>query len=782
MREPAPEVSTAGTVVTAGPTGPPPVGPAAGTPHTATGTKDPVPATDAPPDAPAAGHQPPAGAVRPAPRRTDRLGTGFWALFAAMFVANLGSGITTVAFPWLAADLTRDPLLLAGVGVAAELPWLLFSLPAGVLVDRYEHRRLISSTHLGRALVVGLLAVVLFADVASIWVVYLVAFTIGALTVLNENATQTILPRIVRPSQLNRANSNLVLADTTGGVFLGPAIGGLLLTVAVTLPFAVDAALYLLAAGLILLVTASARKAAPATGAATAPPVGTAPGPVPAAGATAGAAEATATTEATPGTDPAAAPAGRSLRTEMAQGARYFWNHHVLRQLGIFLGLLNLASAIILGTQVLFAQEILNLNAAQYGVLFAVGAVGAAAGAGLAPMLESRLGARRVLLLTLFGNSAVSLTIGFTSSALLVAFALTVGAGLAVVWNVVTISYRQRIVPEHMLGRVNSIYRLLAWGPLSVGSLIGGLVVKLGEPLLSRESALRAPLFLSGALTAVLICYALIRLRDGIWSRDRNAVYGPDDPTSEEEDGMAEDQLTDERPGGTAPPAPAFGGTGGADRPVLKTLISVNVLIAVAGLVMIGLEEGLTPAAAIWDGVSPLHLATEMNGPAVDRGEVWRLVSSMFVHYGLAHLVANMVMLGLAGWKLEPLLGSRRFLELYLLSGLGAGIATYLFTHDALTAGASGANFGVFAALLLVCLKLRRRSVLAIVLLAFGVVTTFAIPGMAIAAHIAGLLVGTVVAAGYALPTGDRRDRLQAAVPVGTLVVLLLVAVVALLL
>ncbi|MEV7229938.1 MFS transporter [Polymorphospora sp. NPDC051019] len=763
MREPAPEVSSGGTAVAPGPAGPPPAGP--GTPDPVTSTTDP---------APAAGHKPPAGATRPAPRRTDKLGTGFWALFAAMFVANLGSGITTVAFPWLTTEMTTDPLLVAGVGVAAELPWLLFSLPAGVLVDRYEHRRLISSTHLGRALVVGLLAVVLFADVASIWMVYLVAFTIGALTVLNENATQTILPRIVRPSQLNRANSNLVLADTTGGVFLGPAIGGLLLTVAVTLPFAVDAALYLLAAGLILLVTVSARRTAPAAGTLPAPPVGTAPGPVPAAGAAA---------ETAAATDPVGGPARRSLRTEMAEGARYFWNHRVLRQLGIFLGLLNLASSIIVGTQVLFAQEILNLSAAQYGVLFAVGAVGAAAGAGLAPMLEARLGARRVLLLTLFGNSAVSLTIGFTSNALLVALALTVGAGLAVVWNVVTISYRQRIVPEHMLGRVNSIYRLLAWGPLSAGSLIGGLVVKLGEPLLGRESALRAPLFLSGTLTAVLICYALIRLRDGIWSRDRNAVYGPDDPIPEEEDGMAEEQLTDERPGGTAaPPLPAFGGTGGADRPVLKTLISINVLIAVAGLVMIGLEEGLTPAAAIWDGVSPLHLATEMNGPAVDRGEVWRLVSSMFVHYGLAHLVANMVMLGLAGWKLEPILGSRRFLELYLLSGLGAGIATYLFTHDALTAGASGANFGVFAALLVVCLKLRQRSVLAIVLLAFGVVTTFAIPGMAIAAHIAGLVVGTAVAAGYALPTGDRRDRLRVAVPVGTLVVLLLVAVVALLL
>ncbi len=728
MREPAPDASTAAGVIA-----------------TADVSEEPK----AEPNAAA-----PVDAVPPVKGEPDRLGRGFRALLAAMFVANLGSGITVVAFPWLTAELTRDPLLIAGVAMAAELPWLLFSLPAGVLVDRSEHRRLISWTHVGRAAVVGLLAIAVFTGVTDLWMLYVVAFTLGALTVLNENAAQTILPRVVRPSQLNRANSNLMLADTTGGVFLGPAIGGWLLVVSATLPFALDAGLFALAAGLMLLVTVTPRHRA----------------------------------DAKPATD----AVRRALRVEMVQGMRYFWRHRVLRQLGIFLGLLNLTSSIIVGTQVLYAQEILGLNPGQYGVLFAVGAVGAAVGAGVAPTLETRLGARRVLLTTLLGNSAISLAIGLTSSAFVVGAALAVGAGLAVVWNVVTISYRQRIVPEHLLGRVNSIYRLLAWGPLAVGSLLGGAVVKAGIPVLGREGALRVPMLLAAAITAVLLLYAALRLREGIWSMDGDAASRAAPQATPPGNGTTDDQPVDDSRsdvvaeqhagGGAEPPSAAFGGTGGARRLVVKALIAVNVLVAAAGLALLAADGGLTTASVMYSGISPLHVLSEMNGAAVDRGQLWRLLTAMFVHYGFVHLVVNMVMLGLAGWRLEPVLGGRRFLCLYLLSGFGAGVATYLFAHGSLTAGASGANFGVFSALLLIFIRLRRRSVLAVVLLVVGVVSTFAVPGMAVAAHLAGLLVGAVVALGFALPTGAARRRVQRSVPIATVAVLVLVAALGMLL
>jgi MFS family permease len=400
-------------------------------------------------------------------------------LCAAFVVANLGTGITAVAFPWLVTSVTREPLHVAGIVMIAELPWLLLSLPAGALIDRTDHRRVIASTHLFRALLVGGLAVVVLADSVTLAVLYGVAFLIGTMTVTNENATQTMLPRLVPSSALERANSHLVVADTAAGAFAGPLIGGALVGVALALPFLVDASLFLVAA---VLVTAMAVV-----------PRSTVPGPA------------------------------QPLRTEMADGFRYFWRHPVLRSLGLFLGLLNLAGAIAIGTQVLFAQEILHLGAAQYGLLFSVGAVGAMVGATLTPLLERAFGARRLLLLTLAGNGAIVLVIGLTSSAIVVGLAIAVGAGLAVIWNVLTVSYRQRIVPEHVLGRVNSIYRMLSWGPLPLGSLLAGLVVTAGAAVADdREFGLRFPLFVSAAITLGMFVFALLRLNTGIWSRDRN--------------------------------------------------------------------------------------------------------------------------------------------------------------------------------------------------------------------------------------------------------------------
>ncbi|HEY0638192.1 MAG TPA: MFS transporter, partial [Pseudonocardiaceae bacterium] len=413
-------------------------------------------------------------AARPTPQAAP-LSRSFWTLCGAFFVANLATGIAAVAFPWLVTTETRDPILVAGVTMAAELPWLLMSLPAGAIIDRGDHRRMLSVSHLLRAvLIVGLAFIVLYGSV-HIAVLYAIAFVVGTLTVANENVTQTLLPRLVPQNRLEMANGNLVVAETTAGVFIGPLVGGILVLASLSTPFFVEGSLFLVAALLVTFVVAAPRATAPSTA---------------------------------------------TLRADIAVGLRYFWRHPVLRPLGLFLGLLNLASAIAIGTQVLFAQEILGLNSFQYGLLFSVGAIGAMAGAPLAQTMERRLGARRTLLVTLAGNGAVALTIGLTSSAVLVCLALAVGASLAVVWNVLTISYRQRIVPDEMLGRVNSIYRMLAWGPLPFGTMLGGVVVSVAAVVATREAGLRAPLFLSAAVTLTMFVIALFRLRSGIWSRN----------------------------------------------------------------------------------------------------------------------------------------------------------------------------------------------------------------------------------------------------------------------
>lgn len=409
----------------------------------------------------------------PPPKERARFGLGFTAVCGGMFLANLASGISMVAFPWLATTLTDNALLIAGVAMLLELPWLLASLPAGVLIDRAKHRWTLALSHAFRALVAGGIAIAVVTDSTTLLVIYAASFLIGSATVVNENASQVVIPKLVPSSLLERANGYLVMTDTVGGLFIGPWLGGLLLGSSLFLPFVVEGGLFVLAAALMLLVVIAPR-----------PQV----------------------------------VKRKSVRSEMMDGLRYFWNHSLLRTLGLLLGLLNLSSAIAIATQVLYAQTILGLNATQFGLLFLAGGLGAMLGGLFTHLLERWMGARRILLVSLGGNALTSLVIGLTSDALVVAVAIAGGGLLSTVWNVLTVSYRQRIVPEEMLGRVNSIYRLLAWGPLPLGSVIGGVIVTVCETFSSREIGLRAPLIVSALIAGALTLYAFTRLRDGIWS------------------------------------------------------------------------------------------------------------------------------------------------------------------------------------------------------------------------------------------------------------------------
>ncbi|MER7344914.1 MFS transporter [Streptomyces aurantiacus] len=405
--------------------------------------------------------------------RRPRFGVGFSAVCGGMFLANLASGISSVAFPWLATSVTDSALLISGVAMLLELPWLLASLPAGVLIDRTNHRWTLGLTHLFRALVAGGIALAVATGSAPLALIYTAAFLIGSATVLNENTSQVVVPRLVPSSLLERANGLLVMTDTVGGLFIGPWLGGLLLGTSLVLPFLFEGGLFVLSAGLMLLVVLAPRERDRPQ---------------------------------------------RTMRSDMVEGLRYFWRHPTLRTLGLFLGLLNLSSAIALSTQVLFAQTILGLDATRFGLLFLAGGIGAMLGAWLTSTLERRLGARRILLVSLAGNALSSLLIGLASSAVVVAFAIAVGGMLSTIWNVLTVSYRQRVVPEEMLGRVNSIYRLLAWGPLPLGSLLGGLIVTVSGALTNKELGLRTPLLIAALIAMALTVFGVTRLREGIWS------------------------------------------------------------------------------------------------------------------------------------------------------------------------------------------------------------------------------------------------------------------------
>lgn len=216
-------------------------------------------------------------------------------------------------------------------------------------------------------------------------------------------------------------------------------------------------------------------------------------------------------------------------------------------------------------------------------------------------------------------------------------------------------------------------------------------------------------------------------------------------------------------------PRSAFGGsTAGAAGTVTKTLIGVNVAMFVLSLVIGGMgavggavtELHLALAQYSRPGVAPVELLGSVHlFPTVANGGEYRLLTSTFMHYGVIHLLFNMVVLWILGRVLERDLGSLRFLAVYLLSGLAGSVATYLFASpDVWSAGASGSIYGLFGALILVNRHLSRDNTGIFVLLALNLALTFVVPSISITGHLGGLVGGLMCGAVLAFaPKAQRR-------------------------
>lgn len=458
---------------------------------------------------------PAAPAPAPASRRgrsgsSRALGSGYWRLWAASVISNLGDGVGMIAYPWLATTLTRNAVLVAGVGVAQRLPWLLFSLPAGVIVDRVDRRRLMVGSNAVRFALTGLLFAGILGGAVTggrgLVLLYAAAVLIGVAEVLYDNAAQTILPAIVPADRLEKANGTLWGAEMTMNQFVGPPLGGLLIAGGLALPFGFDAATFGLSAVLIATISGSfrAQTAAPAAPAAHGATAHADPGSTE---------HATDDGAGVHGSDGSGSPARRgTLRREMREGLAWLWAHRLLRQLALALGVQNLLFAAIGATFVLFAQELLRLDARGFGVLEAAGAVGGVLGSQLGATVSARLGPGRSLGLSLAVPVFALAAIGFSDQPVVIAAMFGVSGFMGLVWNVITVSLRQTIIPDDLLGRVNSVYRMLGWGTMPLGALLGGGLVALAEPLLGRPTALRLPFFVAGGAYALLFLVMAPRL------------------------------------------------------------------------------------------------------------------------------------------------------------------------------------------------------------------------------------------------------------------------------
>ncbi|MEY2663391.1 MAG: hypothetical protein RIR35_199 [Actinomycetota bacterium] len=418
------------------------------------------------------------------------LGKNYWRLWTAHATSNLGDGISSIAYPWLASAVTRSPLLIAAVAVASRLPWLFFTLPAGVITDRFDRRKIIVAMDIARGVLALAVAITVtsqkdtlpslnevgaITDLQTNWLLYsilvITALLFGCAEVLRDNSAQTLLPSVVEEDQLESANGKMWSVEFVMNSFVGPPLGSFILGVAIFLPFYFDATTFFVSAALIATLIPSMRSV-----------------------------ETPKKTEKL------------NFRAEIKEGFGWLWRHELLRPMAIILGLLNGIGALTTAVFILFAQEVLQTSVFVFAILGTAGAVGGTLGGILGPKISAKLGSGPSLYLTLLSGPLVSLIIGLTSSWQLFWVLSAISTVFAVLWNVITVSLRQSIIPTELLGRVNSVYRFFAWGSIPIGTLIGGSIVDLVEMTGDREFALRAPYFIAAILGLALFFFAAPKL------------------------------------------------------------------------------------------------------------------------------------------------------------------------------------------------------------------------------------------------------------------------------
>lgn len=423
----------------------------------------------------------------PARRRArSPLGRDFGKLWTAAAFSNLADGLGRTAVPLAATTLTRDPLMISVIGALAFVPWLVFGLPAGMIVDRFDRRIIMALANALRGGVAVWLAVLAVAGELSLWALFAGTLVFGLGETLFDNATNAVIPGVVRRDQLDRANGWMQAAQITIDNFIATPIAGVLFALSLAVPLWAGSAAYLIPIVLALLLPISAARPLrePAPVAATGEAAGTDAGDLSAGILAEPLAPATATE-----------PARISTREALS----YLWRHRYLRKMVVFTSIIGSALSFSQAVLILFFLETMTVPIAAIGFVTAGIGVGALAGSLIAARLVARFGRGPVMFGAILASGITLLATGTAPEAWSAVAAFALSAGAVSVWNVPWGSLRQQIVPAAIFGRVLGVIRTLTWGLFPIATLIGGWVGRFD---------LRLPFWIGGGVIVVVTSIA----------------------------------------------------------------------------------------------------------------------------------------------------------------------------------------------------------------------------------------------------------------------------------
>ena len=362
----------------------------------------------------------------------EPMGRRFWTVWVSSSASYLAEGLLFGALPVLAASLTRDARLISVTDALHQAGWLLLGLVSGVAADVLPRLLIMWVANAVRALTAGVFAALVATGHASLPLVYGLGFVLGLAAPFFDNASASILPELVPANQFQRANSLTQVAMAVAGNLIGPVVGTVLFVLWPAIPFGLAALAYAIGTSITALLARREPSKIPAED----------------------------------------LPKPLAL---LAEGLSYLARHRVLRSLAGAVAIVNLVTSGAIAVAVLYVLQELHLPQSTYGLVMASFAVGAIAGGLLTVRLTRWLGERTAVLVALVAFGVSMVVLGAVRQVVVSVSAMMLMGFFSMVWNITTNSYRQRVVPLPLLGRVTSVFRMVAFITMPLGALLAGL-------------------------------------------------------------------------------------------------------------------------------------------------------------------------------------------------------------------------------------------------------------------------------------------------------------------
>ena len=384
------------------------------------------------------------------------MGPAFNRMWASSMVSNLSDGILIAAAPLLAISLTDSTVLISAIGAMVMLPWLLFAIPIGVMVDRVDRRFIMAGANATRSAVVGVLALLISIDQVTIYWLLVASFVIGVCEVAADTTAQSLIPQILEEKNFEKGNSRLQISETVIQGFVGAPLSGFIYAIAIALPFFINslglAVASLLALSIPIKYLQDVRK-------------------------------------------DDVEKEKKKFVADMKFGIRYLFNEKVLRRLVVTTASIGVCYSMGMATMVLFIIKELELPKQLFGVVLTIQGIGAITGAFMAPRLSKKFGRSRVMTFGITSCSVVLLLQGFSPNIYVFVALATFGAFAVSQWNILLMATYQTVIPNDLYGRIHGTRRTLVWGMMPIGSLLGGVLA---------HYSLRLPMYVGGAIATTL--------------------------------------------------------------------------------------------------------------------------------------------------------------------------------------------------------------------------------------------------------------------------------------